>query len=658
MLGRGGVVASPIIRKSAARRVAVDRPAVPAAAPSNGPQLAARSREPDPSQERVIGAPVDARMIVEAGPGYGKTDVACARVAHLLEQGIAPARILLLSFTRTAVREMRNRIAELARAGTDVRGVVIRTLDSFAWRLRAGETERGAAGTTLSYEQNIDAVVELLGSPSDDLRAYLDSFRYVLVDEAQDLVGERAELVVRLLNQVRPDGGWTVFCDHAQAIYGWENGDGAPVDAGFVTLLDTLQGTVERRTLEKLYRTGVKDLKKVLVTTRDIVTHPDVKDRADKIRTYLLARAPEEDCGFDDLRTLVKDCGNDARSTFVLFRHRGSAQTMSSYLAEEGIPHRLRFGGLNNPAAPWIAHIINTIRKRDFGRPEFDDAWKQVRASWLCQGWDPENAWTALRRMGAKPGTKLVDVSLVAQRLASASLPDEVCLKEIGQDGPVVGTIHGSKGREADHVITCVQPDGWENEDQDAEARVQYVGLSRARQILTVRRLQTVYWKKPLRSGRWWRAVKKGAQLQIGLQGDVDPLGSLTASDAGPVALQDALASYDGRARHLKCESARAHNWERRLILDPGGEIDAIGALSREGALHNDLWSIAGSWGGKARPPNTIYHAWWVDLTSVAMRADNPAAAKLPLPWRETRMWLSPIVVGMSTIYRPGGYNW
>ena len=100
------------------------RVSLPGSAPTrSGSPRQAAARVPDASQDAIVTAPTDARMLVEAGPGYGKTDVACARVAHLIADGVAPPQILLLSFTRTAVREMRTRIQQLAVRGTDVRGV-------------------------------------------------------------------------------------------------------------------------------------------------------------------------------------------------------------------------------------------------------------------------------------------------------------------------------------------------------------------------------------------------------------------------------------------------------------------------------------------------------------------------------------------------------
>src|SRR6266700_6890824 len=51
--------------------------------------------------------------LVIAGAGSGKTRTLIYRVAYLLEQGIPPDRILLLTFTNKAAREMMRRVADL-----------------------------------------------------------------------------------------------------------------------------------------------------------------------------------------------------------------------------------------------------------------------------------------------------------------------------------------------------------------------------------------------------------------------------------------------------------------------------------------------------------------------------------------------------------------
>jgi DNA helicase-2/ATP-dependent DNA helicase PcrA len=58
-------------------------------------------------------------LLIVAGAGTGKTETLAHRVAHLVLNGVDPARILLLTFTRRAATEMRRRAHEITRKALD-----------------------------------------------------------------------------------------------------------------------------------------------------------------------------------------------------------------------------------------------------------------------------------------------------------------------------------------------------------------------------------------------------------------------------------------------------------------------------------------------------------------------------------------------------------
>ena len=73
-------------------------------------------KELNPAQWEAVSA-IHGPVLVIAGAGSGKTRTIVYRLAHLVDQGVAPESILLLTFTRKASREMLDRAEELLGQG-------------------------------------------------------------------------------------------------------------------------------------------------------------------------------------------------------------------------------------------------------------------------------------------------------------------------------------------------------------------------------------------------------------------------------------------------------------------------------------------------------------------------------------------------------------
>src|SRR5271157_3529093 len=70
------------------------------------------ARDLNEQQCAAVTAPPGPALVI-AGAGSGKTRTLTYRAAFLLEQGIPPERILLLTFTNKAAKEMMLRVSEL-----------------------------------------------------------------------------------------------------------------------------------------------------------------------------------------------------------------------------------------------------------------------------------------------------------------------------------------------------------------------------------------------------------------------------------------------------------------------------------------------------------------------------------------------------------------
>lgn len=209
-------------------------------------------------QQAVINADPSSWQVVIAAPGTGKSAVACQRIKHLVETGVSPTRILVVSFSRTAVAELRDRIGSDTYGNQVASGVRVATIDSHAWRLRTGFGDRVGRESPAdsTFESSIDQALRLFKDRNDGLLNYLTDLQHVLIDEAQDVTGIRADFTLAMLQALPPGCGVTVLADPTQAIYGFTTDEerGEKSENGLLARLDSIsdRDLIQRSLKKKL----------------------------------------------------------------------------------------------------------------------------------------------------------------------------------------------------------------------------------------------------------------------------------------------------------------------------------------------------------------------------------------------------------------------
>src|SRR5438552_7468831 len=167
----------------------------------NEQQLAAVTASPGP-------------LLVIAGAGSGKTRTLTYRVAYLLENGIDPRNILLLTFTNKAAREMLGRVANLL--PIDASGLWGGTFHSVGNRIlrRHGTALGYSSGFTIMDREDqkdlIDAVVTSAGIdpkeirfPKGDVLAEIFSFVVNTEKPMEETLAEKFPYFLPLLDKIQ-----------------------------------------------------------------------------------------------------------------------------------------------------------------------------------------------------------------------------------------------------------------------------------------------------------------------------------------------------------------------------------------------------------------------------------------------------------------------
>ncbi|WP_030735325.1 UvrD-helicase domain-containing protein [Streptomyces sp. NRRL F-2890] len=466
-----------------------------------------------PAQQSVVDQPWDARTLVTAGAGAGKTHTLACRMEALVERDELEAHeVLVLSFSRTAVRELRERIDNHAGAARRVRA---QTFDSWAATLlHRAYPDRDWSGT--GFDQRIEAATEAIEKGAVEAGEFGPP-AHVLIDEVQDLVGVRREMVEVLLDRFQTQSGFTVVGDSAQAVYGFQvtNPDQRARETNY--FFDWVRGSfagdlVEIR-LDNNFRARTEQAKVALPYGPRLQQLPTERESSDREaeRIHRELRLMLEDAphfGTPDNPFVLDSLRYFDGSTAILCRDNGQALSISQTLREAGVGHRLQRPVRDRPAPPWIAGLLAATDAADLSEARFAEL---VAGLEPRPDLDPAVLARALRRVA---GNRRGRVERAALRLAVAEgrLPDELTAPEPAS--LLVSTVHRAKGLEFDRVLVVEptelrRPKAVAKKKFDyepaAEARLLYVAMTRPRDDLyRFDRPNTWLLRKDRRLDRWY----------------------------------------------------------------------------------------------------------------------------------------------------------
>ncbi|QYF94648.1 RecQ family ATP-dependent DNA helicase [Massilia sp. PAMC28688] len=455
-----------------------------------------------------------ANVLVLAAPGSGKTRVLVHRIAYLIRMRREnPHAVLALAYNRHAALEIRKRLTELI--GDDARGVTVLTCHALAMRLvGASFAQRG--GEEADFEAVLAEATALLegrGLLPEDADVQRDrllaGFRWIFVDEYQDIGPGQYALIAALAGRKRSDEDerLNLFAvgDDDQNIYAFA---GASIEfiqrytddykARAELLLENYRSThhiVAAANLVIERATGRMKTEAVRVNAARANAQPggawQAIDPVTKGRVQVLPAgrdAQEQALAiFTELQRMLA-LGLDPARTALIARQWKYLDPVRAVLEAAGIP--VSMADDDTPSL-WrlretqalLAHL-DERRAAGAGRLLSAD---DLRA-WLAQQ-DGTGWWPMLG--------EAIDAFAADTHGAAVPLPlFQEWLAEWGratrrqQSGILLMTAHRAKGLEFDHVVVL---DGqWRSGQDEADAvrRLYYVAMTRARQTLTLARME------------------------------------------------------------------------------------------------------------------------------------------------------------------------
>lgn len=412
------------------------------------------------TQDEIIEAEPAERSIVNAGPGTGKTWTLIEKIIHMINEEQANAEnILVLCFSRSAVEVVRSRLSDAAengRIGYEWQDVDVRTFDSFCTYMLAWVQDnhkellpRHFLLEAYDYDQRIKTATSIFKQKKDMLADY----EHIIVDEVQDLVGSRAELVLAMLKGLPETCGFTILGDSCQALYDYmAEGDPAIMSSEqFYQDIFKSFPSANYYALTENHRQG-DTFGQLTVPYRKAILAGSTTERVSAAKDLLthIPRMPVKLTKFsrDDALRYV----GQGETLGILTRTNGQALQISAWLQNADVPHTLH-RGLGSPTlGDWIARIFCDYENESIDETAFVS---NHLALFPEAGYEMAHMrWTALVSTQRGEARKRYEVAdLLKGLLRNAKEP---MLYESGTGAKysiTVSNIHRAKGKEFDSVI-------------------------------------------------------------------------------------------------------------------------------------------------------------------------------------------------------------
>ena len=289
-------------------------------------------------------------------------------------------------------------------------------------------------------------------------------------------------MLLEFVYSIPEEAGITIFSDQAQAIYGFAQKDSSSdIEGTLPENIEKFFKNFEHLELTEIHRT--KDLKLInlFLKGRKIVRQNkqrNLKEIERLIRANNHGIAPSEG-------NLLEEKIHISNDSFFIYRTRAEALHTANILKNK-TPYRLRMNGMPNVIYSWIGKIFWDYIENEITYDDFSKVWIDRISSnnieLLNYSWKMLNEYFGV-------SLNRVDVKYMNRRLSSNSPPMDFCTPEFGNSGPIIATIHTSKGREAEDVYLYFPNSGIGGQfirNQEEEARVYFVGATRAKSHLYV----------------------------------------------------------------------------------------------------------------------------------------------------------------------------